>query len=852
MREDTGQGSAIGPGDRLPRWFAVLFLLASATGIVGAWGIGYGARAVGGVLALLSLVLLRWPRSIWTPGPRVDFAPRRQRWGLIAACVLAVFFRVYHVNPPGLWGDDAINGLLAFDVLDGKISSPLELVDHSFSTFHALSNYLIAGAFLVLGPDPLSIRIPGLIVNLLSVPAFYAIVSPLFGPRVAVIATVFFASSPFQIGHAKGLLQAILGQSLALAGLCCLTQGTLRGRRWMLVAAGVPIALALYTYHAAKLVPVMAAFALWQLWRVARSRSIALGWAPLWGGVVFLLCAAPAVVGYLHHPEALTARLSGTGLLATIQAAGSLWPVWDSFWRTLAIFHYQQGPIYHWFGIGTDPGATVVAGFLILHGAVQSLRQCLRPRHALILGWFLIGLLPGFLSSEAPRGYRILNGAPVVFIWAALPLARVLSMVPQHAGMALTRVVALGLVLAVPIVDFNYYFYRVYTSGVFRWFQAEPMVEMARTLRSYGPGWTGYLVADNFTSNYESLRFLTRAWSLKVRDVANLGDVLPVRELEGDGALFMIMRTPFEGAALLRAIYPDVPIEERYDPIPRTSWFDALWQRDQPPSTPMTAAFAAITREQALAAQGLAAAYVVEGDTVGIRRIDRQPLLRGSADVARFPDGTPATGVVWSGGLFIPAEGAYRLRLETDAEAMVSVGAGATVTRADPTVVRVLPPGVHPLAIVAHIGSAPTLRLYWTKPGPTETEALIPAEMFLRFPGSGLLAEYETMSGLRRRIEPFPYHMFFAPAFEGRFNARWSGRLIVPRPGGYRLSVESDRAAVLEVDGKVITGDQRLGPGDPTFAVRIEGIEGPVRLRLYWALGDAPRELIPPSAFRPG
>jgi hypothetical protein len=455
------------------------------------------------------------------------------------------------------------------------------------------------------------------------------------------------------------------------------------------------------------------------------------------------------------------------------------------------------------------------------------------------------------LSSEAPRAYRILNGAPVVFIWAALPLARVLSFAPQR-GWRMGRAVALGLVLAVPIVDFNYYFYRVYTSGVFRWFQAEPMVEMARTLRSYGPGWTGYLVADNFTSTYESLRFLTRAWDLKVRDVTNLGDVLPVRDLAGDGALFMIMRTPFEGAALLRAIYPDVVIEERHDPIPRTSWFDALWLEDQPASTPLTAAFAAISRETALAAHGLSANYVGVNDFVGVSRIETQPLLRDAGDVPMLPDGTPATGVVWSGGLLIPAEGAYQFRLETNAEALVSVDSGGTVSREAPTAVRVLAPGVHPLTMVARLGSTPMLRLFWTKPGPTESETLIPPEVLFRFPGYGLLAEYETMSGLRRRIEPFPYHMFFAQSFDGRYAARWSGKLLVPRPGGYRVSVESDRAVTVTVDGTDLLGNERIGPGEHVFAVRIMDIEGPVRLRLYWALGDAARELIPPSAFRPG
>ena len=99
----------------------------------------------------------------------------------------------------------------------------------------------------------------------------------------------------------------------------------------------------------------------------------------------------------------------------------------------------------------------------------------------------------------------------------------------RRAALPALRAAAVALAVADPLIDSQYYFYRVYTHPVFRWFQGERMVEMARTLRRYGPGWTGYLMADNFDAGHETFRFLSRAWDLDIEPVGSLADVLPLR-----------------------------------------------------------------------------------------------------------------------------------------------------------------------------------------------------------------------------------------------------------------------------------------------------------------------------------
>ena len=165
-------------------------------------------------------------------------------------------------------------------------------------------------------------------------------------------------------------------------------------------------------------------------------------------------------------------------------------------------------------------------GFLLVHGVLESLLRGREPRHLLLLSWFAIGLVPGFLSTGAPRIYRSFFATPPIYVWAALPLARLCVAPARGWWRAALRGLVVALVAAVPVIDFNYYFYRVYTAPPIRWFHGARMVEMARMLRDCGPGLTGYLIADTFDAVHETFRFLSRAWGLRMP--WRVADVLPL------------------------------------------------------------------------------------------------------------------------------------------------------------------------------------------------------------------------------------------------------------------------------------------------------------------------------------
>ncbi|MFO0974741.1 MAG: glycosyltransferase family 39 protein, partial [Phycisphaerae bacterium] len=347
----------------------VAALLSMVAGIAGARLLALG-QPVGLVGLAAGVMLLRWPESIWAQPAPPELTPRARRGWLLAITAVAAGFRCWRLDQPGLWGDDAINGLLALDVLDGHITSPFNLVAHAHSYFHAVCSYLIAGAFRLFGVDLWTLRLPGVLMGIAGAPLLYGIAAPLFGARAGLVAALIYASSPPQLTHAKQLVQIIAGECFLLAGLCLLVRGWCARRRLAVIAAAVPLAASVYTYHATRLAPLIAAAyvaaAWWERRRGTEEPRPGVGSRTLLlAALVFAGALTPAAVGWIRHPEALAGRVNATSIWVAMRAADSWQPLWEATWRTLAMFHYRQGPEYHWFGIGTDPAFNLVVGALL-------------------------------------------------------------------------------------------------------------------------------------------------------------------------------------------------------------------------------------------------------------------------------------------------------------------------------------------------------------------------------------------------------------------------------------------------------------------------------------------------------
>jgi hypothetical protein len=855
-----------GPEPPAPRWWILFAVtLSVGAGVLGAVQLKRGEFASGGLLLLLSVAALRWPWSMWNGQPVDGPTGRRLALGLLMVCAVGVFFRTYRIEMPGLWGDDGINGLLAFDVLEGKIRSPFQIVRHSYSYFHAFTNYAIAGAFRIFGPGPVTLRLPGIVAGVLAVPLVYGTAAPLFGPRVALVAALFFASSPMQVNHSKILTQVVFGLFFQLLGMCLLVRGAHGGSRWLMWLGGAALALCLYTYHSARLAPLLpvvlilalALIRIYDRWRGSVTEPRPTGTPRLRAtdiaatAAVSIACATPVILALLKNPALLFKRTEEVALWPMVRNSGSLWPLWDSIWRTLMIFPYQQGPVkYHWFGVGTEPALNVIVVFLVAHGLVESLRKLREPRHLLLLAWAFLGLLPGMLSTEAPRVYRVLQATPPLYMWAGLAVVRIGDWAGNRGlNRIFPRTIVVAVIAAVLVLDFNQYFYRTYTSSLFRDFQGEPIIAAAKELHRLGPGWEGRLIAPRFAARYESFAFLKRAWKLEISDVTSLTEVLPIRQNVTGGVLFAVFRGATGALDALHAFYPSIQPRDHEEPDPRSWWFDswfALSQLETKPPPPVS--FFAVPRETIEGARGLTATFSgADGMSVATLTV---PALSLHAWPEAAEGQQPPTRAQWSGSVYVPSHGEYQIELLTNGSGVVRIDGVPGVSSVHRQGSLTMAQGLHALSAEAGLPEEPEFELRWAPRG--QSMQIIPASFFFRDPTvHGLLAEYVRGERTLQRIEPFPYYQFFPATFSGPFSVRWRGRIDVPEPGGYRLDVAAQGAADIRVDEHPWRASERLGAGTHEIEMVLKDISGAARLMLNWTRPNGQRQLVPPQAFSP-
>ena len=102
------------------------------------------------------------PRLTWLANP----------WLHVALIVLvAAFFRLWLIDriPPGLFGDEATDGLDALDVLAGR-GAVFFPANYGREGLHM---WLVAGMFRLLGVTPLALRLPSAIAGILTAVATY-------------------------------------------------------------------------------------------------------------------------------------------------------------------------------------------------------------------------------------------------------------------------------------------------------------------------------------------------------------------------------------------------------------------------------------------------------------------------------------------------------------------------------------------------------------------------------------------------------------------------------------------------------------------------------------------------------
>ena len=336
---------------------------------------------------------------------------------LLAIVALAAFFRLYRLDhvPPGLFGDEAANGVEATAILRGE-RFPIYIEEPGpakWGSREALYHYAMAGVFAVFGGSPTTIRLTSALLGILTVALFFPLARRWLGPRAGFFAAGLFAVSRWHVTASRLGLRAILVPLFVVLVLLAFSAlATSRKWRWALLL-GVLTGLGFYTYPSYWAVPPALCLVGFAAYRAGSPSRGGLGLA-LCTVLVAVAVAAPLLGYALRRPDYFFGRTAN--VLQIHASNGHADSLRDHVQGVLFSLHLRgdENPRHN---IPLAPLLDPITGVLFLIGLYRLLRHFDRasPVHVALLAFLLLPLVPEALGDAAPHALRGLGALPAIF-----------------------------------------------------------------------------------------------------------------------------------------------------------------------------------------------------------------------------------------------------------------------------------------------------------------------------------------------------------------------------------------------------------------------------------------------------
>lgn len=522
------------------------------------------------LLSLLAFAAAFWRREgktnpLESTDARPDISRTLEMVSLVLILTLAFALRFVSLTdmPPSVHGDEGEMGLVAKDLLAGRVRDLFSLGWTGFSIF---SYSLIAGPMGLIGQNLFGLRMSSVVVGMLSIPFFYLLCKSLFNVRLALLAAFLLAVSQPYIHYSRlggNYLQADL---ILLMGLYLLLRGLRNGEGMSFVGSGLALGLSWQTYYAARILPLLMVALLLHLFLTRRelimrnSRNLAVL------VTMAVLTFAPMGLYFLDHPDPLIARSrdvfvfnarahfkSAHGTDDTLEMLRiQLWETFTTFnWRGDGGSHYgYQGPMLD-----------LLSAPLFVLGLGYSTYRWRRWRFFLPAFWFwATAILGGVLTVDAPTYTRLVGLMPIVYLFAALVIDRLWHLFSVAFPGQRQRLFLIPLFLWLAGVAFLNYqgYFHTYVS---RDRPRSWVTELALYIRELGPEYEIYFFMPPILYfDYATIRFL--APDAQGVSVVRLADQVPIRKASPKGAAFIFGLHRLDELSQVQSWYPKGKLEE--------------------------------------------------------------------------------------------------------------------------------------------------------------------------------------------------------------------------------------------------------------------------------------------------
>jgi len=348
---------------------------------------------------------------------------------IVLLFVMAFSIRVVCLTtvPPGLWIDEANNGLDALTIINGW-HYPVYFSSNVGQ--EALFKYLCALSIKIFGTNALAIRLVSVLIGALAVPLLFLFVRELFdGRTIALIAALLLLFSRWHIHFSRIGFRGIFIPTIVLLCLLFLVRA-LKRQHWKYYSLlGITTGLGFYTYISFRVFPLILFIFLVHL--LICERQSLKGQSPRIVLTLFLVVAVvlPLAVYVLENRELFFARMDQTSIFAQ---SGNLYLNFGSNILRYALMFFISGDPLLRHNIPDQPMLPYILMPFLVAGIVIFVKQIRDWRFSLIMANFGVMLLPGLLSTttQSPAALRTLGVTPFMYVFVAYALVQLKRLLP--------------------------------------------------------------------------------------------------------------------------------------------------------------------------------------------------------------------------------------------------------------------------------------------------------------------------------------------------------------------------------------------------------------------------------------
>lgn len=478
---------------------------------------------------------------------------------LVVAVAAVLRFAALGDIPPGLYRDEAYNGLDAVQVLRGATPVFFEANNGREPLFI----YLVAAAVAALGRTPVAIRIVAAILGTLTVPAAYLLFRAMYGRSIALLGAAAIAITVWPIQLSRIGFRAVALPLFTALALWQLWAAIRSGKAWRFALAGALYGASFYTYLAARFTPV--ALLAWLILR-GRRQAPPIRWRNLLAFAAAALVILSPLATYIGaHWESFSARAGQVSVFNPAIHGGDLWGTLARHAVRVAGMFNVRGDFIPRHNVPLRPVFDPLLGAAFLLGViVATARRSDADRLALV--WVGVMLLPTLLAEDAPHFLRGVGILPVLFVFPALGLHWLGATLSRRGSRRLAALALAGLLaggLAFTVRDYFVHYARN-PSTAFA-FEAGPAQLAAETNAYVGAGWQGgWVAASGAGAGDRAVYLAQRLW-----------DSWPsLRFLLADADAVRLLGSAEPGAATPRArlvVWPYEPYAESLRLLPSGS-----------------------------------------------------------------------------------------------------------------------------------------------------------------------------------------------------------------------------------------------------------------------------------------